>query len=624
MVFDLKYNWVKWGAPILLILITVVTFLPSMENGWVEWDDQKYILNNPLVGEFSWELIVENFTSFTLGAYHPLTTLSYCIDYEMSGYSPATYHTTNLIIHIINALLVFAFVLKLKDNLLIAFTASLLFSIHPMHVESVAWVAGRKDMLMALFFLLGLIAYLESFKSERKIMWLVITLFCFILSLLSKGTAIVFPIVLLLLDYFKNGVGRKEIFNKIHYVVIAIVFAVIAKNGQQSVKAMESIESVNYFQTMFVGAYTYCMYLIKSIVPFDLSAFHPYPYDEGENLLWYIWGSMLPIIIGGLCFYKWGRRNKDLILGLGFFTITIFLMLQILPFGASIIAERFTYLPYVGLFILVAVFINDIVVARPKLKNMVLAVFTVYSVVLGVQSYGQSKVWKDDFTLWSKVMKVYPKEAEAVCNRSLYLMRIKEYDLAIADCEKCAELTEFKFDPVANIGVIYVYKGQDSLALEYFNKSIELNNNYVLAYLNRGMLHLKYKRYEKAFYDFKKVRGLDKNNSNAIYGEGVILLNNNQLERASLKLDSALYYGCNLEDLKYHRGLSKLKLNQYQLGIEAFNLDLSTYPEKAKSYYMRSQCFWKLGNMKAAKYDVEQSIKYGWIPDKEYLKILEY
>ena len=190
---------------VVIVITTVAALYPSIGNDFVNWDDVVYIMNNDMIKSLNIENLIKMFSSFFMGNYHPLTILSFAIDFKLFKLSAQGYHLHNLILHLVNALLVYFVAWHiLRKNTLAAFIVSILFAIHPMHVESVAWVSERKDLLYTMYFLLAMLAYIFYNRTGEK-KYLYYTLLCFILSLLAKAQAVTLPVVLLLMDYFLEG-----------------------------------------------------------------------------------------------------------------------------------------------------------------------------------------------------------------------------------------------------------------------------------------------------------------------------------------------------------------------------------------------------------------------------------
>jgi len=217
-----------------ILIATLISLYPNLNNEFVNWDDIIYVMNNDLIRSFSFDNFWKIFSSFYMGNYHPLPLLSFAFDYSIFEMDPFGYHLHNLILHLVNVGLVYFFAWHILNKQTIpSLVIALLFGIHPMHVESVAWISERKDLLYTTWYLLGLIAYVFYIKtSQRKyILW---TLIAFLLSLLSKAQAVTFPLILLLLDYFySRKFTRLVILEKAPFFALALVFGLIAIYAQK-------------------------------------------------------------------------------------------------------------------------------------------------------------------------------------------------------------------------------------------------------------------------------------------------------------------------------------------------------------------------------------------------------
>ncbi|ETW97405.1 MAG: hypothetical protein ETSY1_22875 [Candidatus Entotheonella factor] len=231
------------------ILMTLVVMWPTLGNGWTNWDDQFYVLHNPLIRDISIDRIKTIFLTLQVqGIYHPLTLVSYALDYALSGLEPATYHATNLILHILNVGLVFWFIYLLVGSTHIATVTAILFGIHPMHLESVAWISARKDVLYALFFISGLIVYLYYLQSyKRKLGLYLLCFLMFLLSLLSKGMAVTFPLLLLCIDFLlKRRLKGVVIWEEVPFLLLSAGFGIIAIIAEQVGAALVALNQYNY------------------------------------------------------------------------------------------------------------------------------------------------------------------------------------------------------------------------------------------------------------------------------------------------------------------------------------------------------------------------------------------
>jgi len=513
--------------PLAAVLITAVCLSPALKNGFVNWDDEYYVVSNALLRGPQW---IGIFTRPVVSNYHPLTVLSLAANYAISGTEPWSYLLFNLLLHLANTVLVFWFAYLLSDKKRwVALFTALLFGIHPMHVESVAWISERKDVLYTLFFLLSLIAYWKYLQTNRSTgYWACFLLF--VCSLLSKPAAIVLPLVLLLLDYWKERpFTRKVVLEKIPFFLVSGLFAVITLK-LQSVTAIASLDLYPFWVRLFFASYAIIVYLVWFFVPYPLSAFHPFPLPD--HLGWTIYLS--PIFLLALIFLIWHfRRNRLVVFGLLFFLINILLVLQLIPIGFTIVSERYTYVPYIGLAFLVTMIVTKNVSAKRFIPAAAGAV-VVFS-AFGFLSFKRTQVWKDSDSLWTDVINRYPNaslprgdraqfnygraimmeptqagplfqrvidDCTVVINheaggRSMYYMRgvafssLKQYENALADFNACLSINRADNEALFQRGTLLVnhYK-KYAEALADFDRAIQISplGRY---YLNRSICHYK-------------------------------------------------------------------------------------------------------------------------------------
>ena len=274
-------KWQKYLLPGILLL-TFIIYLPSLNNDFIiNWDDAGYIHENEPIKKINSENIKIIFTQFYKGNYHPLTTLFYAVEYSLVGESPFLYHLNNLVFHLLNVLLLYIFIKKISGKTIVAAFCALFFGIHPMHVESVAWISERKDVLYTFFFFFSLIMYLKYLDNDSRKKWHYwLSIFLFILSLLSKSAAVSLPLVLLLIDYYyKRKLNIKTIIiEKIPYFILSIIFGLVAIASQNETGAIQNLTPLySIFDRFFIVSYATLIYLIKFFLPVKLSAMYAYP-----------------------------------------------------------------------------------------------------------------------------------------------------------------------------------------------------------------------------------------------------------------------------------------------------------------------------------------------------------
>ena len=476
---------------IILGVVTFVAFYPSMGNGFVNWDDVVYIMNNDMIKTLSFHNLAKMFSSFFMGNYHPVTILSFAVDYSLFNLNPQGYHVHNLLLHIIDAVLVYFVAWHLfRKNTLVAFIVSMLFAIHPMHVESVAWVSERKDLLYTLYFLLAMLSYIFYVRTREK-KYFYYTLACFLVSLLAKAQAVTLPVVLLLIDYLlARKTDAKMFMEKIPFFALSLLFGIIAILAQ---KADDSINPVglSLVNSMFYAQYSIAVYLFKLLLPVNLTCLYEYPFTAAGEIPFYVYLSPVIVVMLFIIIWKTWKKSPETCFGLLFFLVVIFPVLQFLPVGKAIVAERYSYIPYIGLFLIIAVLFVKL---RDRMKSTVYKKTLDYLgagviLTLCLLTWNRTLVWADSVSLWTDVMQKNPKCMSAYINRSYMYMQYKENEKAIKDCDEGLKIDSTQYKLYINRGTAYRNLAAYDLALTNFTAAILKNPKSYDTYLDRGILY---------------------------------------------------------------------------------------------------------------------------------------
>jgi tetratricopeptide (TPR) repeat protein len=575
----------NWHIPLILIL-TFTIYIPALSAGFVNWDDPDYVGGNSyLIRDLS--RLPELLTTPVQGNYHPLTMFSLALNFAISGDHEWSYHLFNLIFHLVNCFLVYrlAFLLS-KNNSLIALVTSLLFAIHPLHVESVAWISERKDVLYALFFIAGHITYTKYIdESSKKQYWL--TFLFLILSLLSKPAAVIFPVSLFCIDILRRRqFSFKLIIEKILFFIPAIILGLLTINAQKTVGATGE-EYFGLAKNILFGFYGIMMYFVKMIIPYKLSAFYPFPpLNEKLSAAYYV-APVFALLLAAVTYFTW-KKYRFVAFGISFYIVNLLLVLQIFSVGSAVIAERYTYVPYIGLF-----FIAGCLLDRFAKGNMIkaYAVLAPVTIIFSVVSFLQVQTWKSGETLWDNVIKnqrcsraysaratLFRRDAnnlkqeadqaknakkeqeanlkyaeanknyqqainyyteavklnaidhESYNNRANIYMDQNNFNAAIVDYKQALIVKPDYYVALDNMGALYARRGMFDSALYYFSKVLEQKPDYSPTYSNRAITFMSLKRYEEAIKDWQRFLGYRPNDADVTntIGECYRMLGKNQ------------------------------------------------------------------------------------------------
>jgi hypothetical protein len=555
--------WILLTIAAGILAITYFAYQPALDNDFVDWDDNVYVVENPLVRnkQVPTSQIFKEVVSLN---YHPLTMLSMrwnaneCKDC-VYGISAKPFISWNLYLHLLNTLLVFFLAFRLsKENLFTAIFSAVVFALHPMHVESVAWVSERKDVLYVFFFLLGLLSYDKflqgRYSSSQKtdVKWLFLALIAFVLSCLSKAMAVVFPLLMILMDMYRNpemnGVkalkqsfSTKKILEYVPFFGIALFFGLMAMSVQSGddfggffaktgiEKAVNEFDTFSLLQRFQFAAYGFCMYIIKFFAPTGLCTFHPYPTQAEYDSSPVYWGFfVLALAIGALTVFSL-RKTKLFVLGIGFYLFTVVLVLQFVSVGVVIMADRYSYLPYIGLAFMLAMSVENYI---PKnIRSVFYGIAGIAAVFWFIQTKSQVDSWQDSETLWARVISIYPGQEQPHSIRGNYFGKmasraaekndIKTQNMymakAEADFKRAIELKSTRADVYEGMGNIHGMRNEHAKAIEMYNQAIKFNDKKATVYINRGIAYSLSGNQQSSLKDMEKAAELDPKPMHLLY-----------------------------------------------------------------------------------------------------------
>lgn len=497
---------------IIILMVTALIYERTLQNGFLTWDDHTHITNNPDIRSLSMQNIKAIFTSYYIGMYHPLVTLSFAVEYHFFGLNSLVYHTTNVLFHLANVVLVFYLVLSLSQRRETAIIAACLFAIHPMHVESVAWITERKDVVYAFFYLCSLIFYLRFIQQGKaKNYWMVCV--CFILSLFSKTTAITLPIILFFIDiYCRRKVTVRTSLEKLPFFILSLVFGLIALHSQGDSTRYIVGSSFNFIDRIFLASYSLCYYLIHLFLPINLSALHLMPIKAEGMLPVEYYLAFIPLVILAFIGIRKGMFQREYVFGMLFFFVILSLNIHVIPVGMAIVSERYTYLAYVGLYYIIGQ-LYSISFDRYKVflfswKKVVVTIAALLALFFGYLTYQRIGVWKSTLVLFQDAavktnnikeanfihMLAFEYEGEERNRMKLYTEAIEWFNKAITLNAQLPEL-------YSNRGISKYYLCNYTEAIQDYNKAIELDSSFAPAYFNRAEIYLLWNRQQEACED---------------------------------------------------------------------------------------------------------------------------
>jgi tetratricopeptide (TPR) repeat protein len=551
----------------LLVMMTFAVYQQVRNYGFMNYDDDDYVTQNPFVRDgLTWRGVSWAFRSHLHGHYHPVTWLSHMTDTELFGLNPAGHHLTSVFLHIINTLLLFLILRRMTGDLWQSAFVGALFAIHPLHVEPIAWIAGRKDVLCAFFWMLTMWGYVRYAEHPGLGRYLVV-LVAFTLGLMSKTTVVTLPFVLLLLDYwplgrlklgevgtemskaepislhslYKQRLLRRLIREKAPLFIIAgfVVIVIVStrqtyfdeKKAEEYGDALPQLEAKygHKKSDYFYFAVSYAKSFGRALWPHNLAT--PYTRKDKVSFGLVVGGMLLLLGVSSLVFWK-GRRYPYLPVGWFWYVVTLLPVVRLLPFGPYNTADRYLYLPNIGLFIMVAWVIPDLF-ARWRYRRLVLGLSAgALLLSLAVLAWFQVRYWTDSLTLFQHAVEVTDNNWLAHNNLGAALEKQGRTDEAIVHYAEAARLRPFAARLHNNLGAALAKQGRIEEARECFSEAVQTNPDYADGHNNLGVMYFEQGRIEEALFHFSEALRIDPRNADAHKNMGIALVRQGKINEA--------------------------------------------------------------------------------------------
>lgn len=525
-------------------LLCFLVYLPALENGFVSWDDDVYLYNNDHIRHLNGEFFRWAFTEFRASNWHPLTWISHALDYAVWGLNPFGHHLTSVLLHCCNTLMVvllthqlLASISKVEGSFLsnrvnltlIALVSGLLFGLHPLHVESVAWVSERKDLLSSFFYLLSLLFYLRTWRDSpgaakidginRNSNYLAcLALFTF--ALMSKPMAISLPFVLLLIDWLHvKSADRKAwthlLVTKAPFFLLALISAVVTVAAQKTAGTMSSLTTAPLDDRLWVAGHALVAYLQKMVWPVDLQPFYIYPPSVKWFSLQYLGSALLVVAVSvAAC---WGAyRKRGLAVAWAYYVVTLVPVLGIVKVGSQAMADRYTYLPSIAPFIVLATALVWILQRFswqkfPALKSgmAALLIAALLFAILAPITHKQIHIWESGETLWRYQIQHNDGVPLAYKQLGVALFEREEYAEAAVMMSKALSLKPQNTDLLSNLAICHLELGNLDKAMQAVESALRIEGHNPRALNTLGEIYLARQQYPEANTAFYKAMQME-------------------------------------------------------------------------------------------------------------------
>jgi len=472
----------------LLAATVALVYFRVGENAFIVWDDPDYIYENPVVSSgLSWLGVGWAFVTFTASNWHPLTWLSHMLDTTLFGPTPRAAHFINLLWYIGCVLLAFVFFVRLRASLWTAFLMAALWGVHPLHVESVAWAAERKDLLCAFFFLAAMMAYLRYAEDNKKISYGLTTAW-FVAALLSKPMAVTWPCVALLLDYWPHQrlrLGWKKLLGeKLPWFLLSAAASAVTVFAQTKSDAVKTLLEFPLSDRLANALLSYAVYLRQTLWPFNLTVFYPYPSSIGATETLAALGLLL--FVTGLVFIQ-RRRYPYLLWGWLFYLGVLFPVIGVIQVGGHAHADRYMLIPQLGLMIGCGRFAEEALTGG-KWRQIVVAAVVMILVAFCVLTFRQIAYWRDSVTLFYQNLVAVGENETAHFNLGAAYLQEKRFDRAAVHFIAVLEMNPKDVATLNNLGLAYLGMNQSGPAEDCFRKAIAADPQSAPPHFHLGLL----------------------------------------------------------------------------------------------------------------------------------------
>jgi protein O-mannosyl-transferase len=598
-----------WFSSFALIFITSLVYLPLWNNDFItSWDDRLMITDNVYIRSFNWSSIHWMWTTFHTGNWIPLTWMSLALDYQIGSLDPRVFHFTNLFFHIANAILVLGLCRKFLSvtrhgynselqpgNKTIceyaAFLTAIIFAIHPIHVESVAWAAERKDVLYAFFFLSSLWVYLNYAQSaQRPKTQLVACWILFVLSLMSKPMAVTLPVVLLIFDFWplrRFYEDRKRVLiEKVPFFLTSLCFSAIAVFSQSDINAIAPISRLSIHFRVINAFRSLAFYLWKMTVPYHLVPLYSVPRSGN---VWYNIENYLAIVMVlaiSLLAFVYRKQRPYLVTAWLCYVVMLVPVIGLLQVGNQAAADRYTYLPSLPFFLLLSILVLTLVGNR---KLIYLSLITIVTLGFGWLTLNQLVIWKNSITLWEQEVTVYPDDSSiSHTNLAFAYMHEGRLDDALHQCDLALAIPPPEIFPRFGRGEILFKKGLIDEAIIEIKKAIEMDGHFAEPHQYLWSIYRQKGMKDEALMEIKRAIELEPDHAD-YYGDLAFSLRDlGRFDESEDAFKKALSLGPN--NLQYIINLGRVyeKTGHLTEALEWF--------KKGLAIDSNSRCWFEVGN----------------------------
>lgn len=554
-------------------LVCLAIYSVFLRYGYISWDDPEMVFRNKDVQHYNLSAF---FSKFYVGNYLPFTMLLHGLGWQLADDYAGFHHLISIGLHLVNGWLVLQIGRQLFKNELVAGIAMIAFLLHPLQIESVAWIGELKNVLYSSFFLGALLFYLKyKVRSEKK--QLLFSFLLFVASCLSKPSAVVFPIIMFAADYFiDQKISAKNTLRYLPFIVVSILIGLINIKAQTAAQFINHAHEFPWWQRFGFSGFGLARYLTLFLAPVQLSIIYPYPLASSA-----VFTIGFTLLLGVLLSYIFliKKNKKDLLFALSFILINLVLVLQFLPFGEVLNADRYMYLPVIGFAWILGLLLN-----RFQLPSK--AVWLVLLGLLGFMTFARVHVWKNALSLYQDILKKYPDSFIALNSAGVESMFSNQDEEALRYFDQAVSSNPRNYKGYYNRGLLFLKNGRAAEAVKSFNECLLLYD-YAKAYSGRASAYYQLQDFPKAIKDAHEALRLDPQNAKSYFVLGNCFGEMNRLEDALNSYNKAIALQSEEADFYFKRAIIYGKQQDFESCLHDLDICLLLKPSYSEAHYWK-------------------------------------
>ena len=588
---------------LLLTAATVAVYLPAADLGFVNFDDPAYVTENPRVRSgLTGESLRWAFGATVAANWHPVTWLSHMLDVQVYGLEPGGHHLTSVLWHLVNTLLLFGVLRRGTGDLWPSALAAALFALHPLHVESVAWISERKDVLSTFFWMLAMGCYLR-YAARPGLLSYGCVAAALVLGLMAKPMLVTLPFVLLLLDFWPlkrvgfSGVPWRVIAEKLPLLAVSAASCVVTFHVQQAGGAVRSLEIYPLTVRMANALVAYAGYMGKMVWPVGLTVLYPHP---GRIPVWEVSLACLLLFSMTLLAVMGARRYPYVLFGWLWYLGTLVPVIGIVQVGSQAMADRYTYIPLVGLFVAAAWGARDLASGRRLGQPVAAAAAVVILAAFSVVAHFQVRVWADSIILLRHAVQVTTGNYVAHNNLGLSLVEAGRNDEAKDHFQAALRIRPGYIKSLNNLGLVFARQENWEAAIDCYERALRIKPDYATAHNNLGNALEAMGQRDAAISRYRRAIRIDPNHTEARNNLALALFEQGAVDEAVDLFNSVLRIKPYDAQVRNHLAIALIKLGRTEAAIAQFNRALALVPDYANAHYNLGLVMFRSGRFQSA------------------------